>query len=98
MCNSFAWPCLANTWCGIAAVTTLTLALLFRCLFRMLLTDGLAWPAAALWTFLAVLGTSAAWPARPNIFTLLFLLFTVRFCEQFHRGRYSPKKMLWLFP
>jgi hypothetical protein len=92
---------LGDRWAGldgIAAVTVLTLALLFRCLFGMLLADGLAWLPAAVWTFLAMLGTSPSWPARPNIFTLLFLLLTVRLCVQFHRGRCTWRRLLWLWP
>jgi hypothetical protein len=83
---------------GIAAVTSLLLAFTYRCLYGMLRSDCLAWPVAALWTLLAALGSYAAWQARPNIFTLLFLLITARLCERFHRGKCSPRTLLWLLP
>ena len=83
---------------GIAAVATLTLAFTFRCLYRMLLRDGLPWPAAALWTCLAALATSCSWVARPNLFTLLFVLLTARACEGLHSGRLPWRRSLWLVP
>jgi hypothetical protein len=83
---------------GIAAVATLVLAFTFRCLYRMLLRDGLPWPAAALWTCLAALATSCSWVARPNLFTLLFVLLTARACEQLHAGRWTWRRALWLVP
>ncbi len=83
---------------GIAAVTAVVLALTLACLFRMLLRDGLPWPVAGLWTALAALGTSCSWVARPNVFTLLFVLLTARVCEQFHQGRVSRWQTLWLWP
>ncbi len=83
---------------GIAAMATLVLALTFRCLYRMLQCDGLPWPAAALWTALAAGGTSCAWVARPNLFTLLFTLLTFRACESFHTGRGGARQLAWLFP
>jgi hypothetical protein len=83
---------------GIAAVTALTLAFLLRCLYRMLLRDGLPWPLALFWTALAALGTSFSWVARPNIFTVLFVLITARVCVLFHEGRLSRAATLWLVP
>jgi hypothetical protein len=83
---------------GIAAVSALVLAFLLRCLYRMLLRDGLPWPLAVFWTALAALGTSCSWAARPNLFTLLFVLLTARVCAQFHRGRLSRAATLWLWP
>jgi hypothetical protein len=83
---------------GIVAVCALTLALTLACLYRMLLRDGLPWPVALIWTALAALGTSPSWVARPNLFTLLFFLLTMRACEQFHQGKWSRVRMLWLLP
>jgi hypothetical protein len=83
---------------GIAAVTALTLALMLRCLFRMLMRDGLPWTLALVWTGLAALGTSFSWVARPNIFTMLFVLLTARVCVLFHEGRVSRAATLWLLP
>jgi hypothetical protein len=83
---------------GIAAVNALAIALMARCLYRMLLADGLPWPVAVLWTALAALGTSCSWSARPNVFTVLFVLLTARACEQFHQGRLSRRGTLWLLP
>ncbi len=83
---------------GTAAVATLLLAFTLRCLYRMLLRDGLAWPVAVVWTALAALGTSCSWTARPNLFTLLFVLVTARVLEQFHTGKLSRGRTLWLWP
>jgi hypothetical protein len=83
---------------GIAAVATLVLALTFRCLYGMLRRDGLPWPAAALWTAWAAAATSCSWVARPNLFTLLFVLVTARVCEQLHTGRLPWRRALWLLP
>jgi hypothetical protein len=53
---------------------------------------------AAAWTYLAALGVSTAWVARPNVFTLLFFLVTARVCVQWHRERVSRGRTLWLVP
>jgi hypothetical protein len=81
---------------GIAVVATLVIALLLRCLFRMLLRDGLPWPGAVAWTALAAMGTSCSWVARPNLFTLLFALVAARICERFHTGAVSKRATWWL--
>ncbi len=83
---------------GIAAVATILLAFTFRCLYRMLLADGLAWSGAAVWTAAAAMGTSCSWAARPNLFTLLFALITARICERYHGGALSRRATLWLLP
>ncbi len=106
-------PWLANQWLGdlvlrlgwwwaglegIAAVTTLTLALAFCLLYRLLLRDGLPWPAALFWTYLAVLGTSISWVARPNIFTIVFVMITAWVLERYHRQVCTRRDTLWLLP
>ncbi|HZY86613.1 MAG TPA: hypothetical protein VFE78_17395, partial [Gemmataceae bacterium] len=83
---------------GIAAVATIVIALTLRCLYRMLLRDGLPWPLAAFWTCLAALGTSCSWSARPNLFTMFFVLLTARACGSLHEGRLSRRASLWLLP
>jgi hypothetical protein len=83
---------------GIAVVNAVVIAFLIRCFYRMLLRDGLPWPAAAAWSALTALGTSCSWTARPNVFTLLFVLLTARACEQFHQGRLSRTATLWVWP
>lgn len=83
---------------GIAAVVSLVLAFMLRCLYRMLLRDGIAWPPVVVWTGLAALGTQVSWVARPNVFTMLFLLWTARVCDLFHQGRCSRRFTLWLVP
>jgi hypothetical protein len=83
---------------GIAAVAALLLAFTLRCLYRMLLRDGLPWPVAVVWTALAALGTSCSWVARPNLFTMLFVLVTARVLEQYHSGKLSGRRTLWLLP
>ena len=74
---------------GIAVLTTLVLAWTLCLLFRMLLIDGIPPLLAPFWTYLAALGMSGSFVARPNVFTLLFLLITARTCERFHRGELS---------
>jgi hypothetical protein len=83
---------------GIAAVAALVAAFTLRCLYRMLLADGLPWPTAAVWTALAAAGTSCSWGARPNLFTMLFVLLTAHTLERFHAGRLSSRRTLWLVP
>jgi hypothetical protein len=83
---------------GIAVVATLVIALMLRCLYRMLLADGLPWPGAVAWTALAAMGTSCSWVARPNLFTIFFALMTARICERFHTGAISRRGTLWLLP
>ncbi len=83
---------------GIAVVAALVVALAMRCLYRMLLADGLSWPVALLWTALTAVGTSCSWSARPNLFTIFFVLLTARACERFHTGHLSGRRLLWLLP
>jgi hypothetical protein len=83
---------------GIAVVATILLAFTFRCLYQMLLADGLPWPGAAVWTAAAAMGTSCSWAARPNLFTLLFVLVTARVCERYHAGALPRRRTLWLLP
>jgi hypothetical protein len=83
---------------GIAAAATLVLACTLTCLYGMLLRDGLPWPGAVAWTALAAMATSCSWAARPNLFTMLFVLLTARACVQFHSGRLSRRGTLWLLP
>lgn len=107
------WPWRTNVWLGdallyggwkwgglegIAAVTVLALAFTFVGLYRMLLADGLAWPVAALWTYLAALGTSLSWVARPNVFTLPGVMVAAWLCDRFHRGLATRRQTLWLLP
>ncbi|HTU18608.1 MAG TPA: hypothetical protein VMG10_11155 [Gemmataceae bacterium] len=83
---------------GIAAVAALIIAFTMRCLYRMLLRDGSPWPVAVFWTSQAAMGVSCSWVARPNLFTLLFVLLTARICILFHEGRCSRRATLWLLP
>lgn len=83
---------------GIAAVAALLIAFTLRCLYGMLLRDGSPWPVAVFWTSQAAMGISCSWVARPNLFTMLFVLLTARLCVLFHEGRCSRRKTLWLFP
>ncbi|HKB05674.1 MAG TPA: hypothetical protein VKD90_25870 [Gemmataceae bacterium] len=92
---------LADGWGGLdalAMLAALTIAFTLRCLYRMMVTDGVPPVQAVAWTFLAALGVSTAWVARPNVFTLLFFLVTARVCVQWHRDRISARKTLWLLP
>ncbi len=64
----------------------------------MLLHDGAPWPVAVFWTSQAAMGISCSWVARPNLFTMLFVLVTARMCVLFHEGRCSRRQTLWLLP
>jgi hypothetical protein len=75
---------------GIAVATALVIGLMARCLYGILVRDGLPWPAACFWTALGVVGTSCSWNARPNVFTILFVLITARVCERFSAGCTHP--------
>ncbi len=83
---------------GIAAVAAVVIAFTMRCLYRMSLRDGSPWPVAVFWTSQAAMGVSCSWVARPNLFTMLFVLVTARICVRFHEGRCSRRKTLWLVP
>lgn len=91
----------AEGWGGLDALAVLgalTIAFLLRCLYRMLVADGVPPIQAFAWTFLAALGVSSAWVVRPNLFTLVFTLVTARVCVQWHGDRISRGKTLWLIP
>jgi hypothetical protein len=92
---------------GIAVVTAVVVGLTGRCLYAYLLRDGLTWPAALLWTTLGMVGTSVSWNARPNVFTILFVLITARACAWLagetaaggpaaDRGGVLPPPRVWL--
>jgi hypothetical protein len=83
---------------GIAAVAAIVIAFTLRCLYRMLLRDGSPWPVAVFWISQAGMGISCSWVARPNLFTMLFVLVTARVCVLFHEGRCSRRQTLWLLP
>jgi hypothetical protein len=83
---------------GIAAVASLLIAFTMRCLYQMLLRDGSPWPVATFWISQAAMGVSCSWVARPNLFTVLFVLLTARVCVLFHEGRCSRRQTLWLLP
>lgn len=83
---------------GIAAVAALLLAFTLCCLYVVLLRDGAPWPVAVFWISQAAMGISCSWVARPNLFTLLFVLAISRICITFHEGRCSRRATLWLLP
>lgn len=83
---------------GVAAVNALVIGLMARVLCTLLLREGMPWPVAVLWTALAAMGTSCSWNARPNTFTLLFVLLTSYACERFHAGAISRRATWWLVP
>jgi hypothetical protein len=60
--------------------------------------EGVNWPLAVFWTFLAALGTSPSWMVRPNLFTILALVLVTGICEQYHAGLISARRTLWLLP
>ncbi|HEU5423525.1 MAG TPA: hypothetical protein VFU72_08305, partial [Nitrolancea sp.] len=83
---------------GLAVFSALCIALTLRLLYVRMTRDGIHWLAAALWTFLAALGTSPSWVARPNLFTFPLLVLVADLCDRFHRGTISPRATLWLLP
>jgi len=83
---------------GVAAVGVIFLGFMYRYLYIAISEDGASWPAAALWTLLGCVGSYFAWVVRPNMVNPLFLLVTVRMCDQFHDGKKSRRQMLWLLP
>jgi hypothetical protein len=83
---------------GIAVATALVVSLTVRCLYVLLLRDGLPWPMALFWALLGAMGTSVSWTARPNLFTILFMLLTTRACERFSAGALPRGRTWWLVP
>ncbi len=83
---------------GIAAVTIAVLLIIFRAMYAVLRADGVGRLAAVAWTAAAALGTAPAWMARPNVFSVLAIMLTAWLVDRFHRGRCSPRALLWLLP
>jgi hypothetical protein len=83
---------------GIAVAAALVIGLMSRCLYLMLLRDGLPWSLALVWTLLGTLGTQCSWTVRPNIFTILFVLITGRVVERFSAGALPRARTWWLVP
>jgi hypothetical protein len=83
---------------GVAVATALVIGLVARSLYGMLVRDGLPWPMAVAWTALGANGTSCSWNARPNVFTILFVLITARLCERFSSDRLTRRQAWWLVP
>jgi hypothetical protein len=73
-------------------------ALTLRLVYTRMTREGVNWLLAASWTFLAALGTSPAWTARPNLFTFPALALVAGICERYHAGVISARKTLWLLP
>src|SRR5262249_58379196 len=59
---------------------------------------GIHWLVALLWTCLAALASSAGWVARPNLFTMLFVVIVARAVVRYHIGAISFRRLLWLCP
>ncbi len=83
---------------GVAVLTALCLAWTLCLLYTRMTCEGTNWLVAAAWTFLAALGTSCSWLARPNVFTFPALVLVAGLCERYHAGAISAKKTLWLLP
>lgn len=71
-------------WSGAVAATALILATIYAALVRNLLKDGISPVIAAVVVVLAVGISSTHFLARPHLFTLLFVLWTARSCQQQH--------------
>lgn len=83
---------------GLAVLAAFCIALTLRLLYTRMTREGVNWLVAALWSFLAALGTSPAWAARPNLFTLPALVLVTGICERFQSGAISTRGTLWLLP
>ncbi len=83
---------------GIAVAAAVVIALMARCLYLMLMRDGLPWSLALVWTLLGTLGTQCSWTVRPNIFTIFFVLITGRVLERFVAGVLPRSRTWWLVP
>ena len=83
---------------GLAVMSALCIALTVRLLYTRMTGDGVNWLVAAFWSFLAALGTSPGWVARPNLFTFPALVLVTGICERFERGDTSARGTLWLLP
>ena len=83
---------------GLAAFSSIFFAFTIRCLYRRMISEGIPWLVAGIWSYLAALGISPAIVTRPNMFTLLFLMWVCQICEHFHSGRISKAKTIWLLP
>jgi hypothetical protein len=81
---------------GLAVLTTLCIALTLRLLYTRMTSEGAIWPLAGLWSFLAALGTSPAWTARPNVFTFPALVLTASICERYSAGVIPARRTLCL--
>ena len=69
---------------GVAVLTALCLAWTLCLLYTRMTCEGTNWLVAAAWTFLAALGTSCSWLARPNVFTFPALVLVAGLCERYH--------------
>jgi hypothetical protein len=83
---------------GLAVLAALCIALSLRLLYTRMTGEGVNWLVAAFWTFLAALGTSPAWVARPNLFTFPALVLATGICERYRSGAISARGTLWLLP
>ncbi len=83
---------------GIAVVAGIIIGLIGRCLYVMLMRDGLPWSIVLVWTLLGIAGTQCSWTVRPNIFTILFVLITARVLERFSAGVLPRTRTWWLVP
>lgn len=91
---AYAWGGLA----GLAVLTTLVMALVLRLVYSEVVAEGIPWQVAGFWTLWATLATAPSWLARPNVFTFLGVLLTVKICEGYHSGKLGRRQTLWLLP
>jgi hypothetical protein len=83
---------------ALAVLTALCIALTLRLLYTRMTREGVNWVVATFWTFLAALGTSPAWTARPNLFSFPALVLVTSICERYQSGATSARGTLWLLP
>ena len=91
----------AYEWGGlnaIALLTCLVLAVTLRCIYRRLTVDGAHWMLAAFATYLAAMGMSPSFVARPNVVSFLGVWLVADICQRFHASTYDRSKLWWLVP
>ncbi len=91
----------AYDWGGLNAIAVLiclVLAVTLRCIYCRLAQEGAHWSLAALASYLAAMGLSPSYVARPNAVSFLGVWLVADLCQRFHVGRASQKQLWLLVP